>query len=248
MGTVTTERPMPTGEGLTFEKVWAMFQESIRESDQRMRESDLRMRESDREWQKTRQIVNETSLQMKETDRQMKETDRIVKETSLQMKESDRNWKKTERFLDKLGKQMGDLHNNFGKMAEHMVAPSIAQKFNKLGYHFGTAASGAKILDEDGNIRTEIDLLMENGDCIIAVEVKTKAKIQDIEHHLKRLEILREHRNKYNDTRKISGGIAGVIFDNDAKQAAIEAGLYVIQQSGKTMMIEIPHGFIPREW
>jgi len=28
MDTAVTERPMPTGEGLTFEKVWAMFQET----------------------------------------------------------------------------------------------------------------------------------------------------------------------------------------------------------------------------
>ena len=30
MEAVVTERPMPTGEGLTFEKVWAMFQETDR--------------------------------------------------------------------------------------------------------------------------------------------------------------------------------------------------------------------------
>ena len=30
MATSTSERPIPTGEGLTFEKVWAMFQETDR--------------------------------------------------------------------------------------------------------------------------------------------------------------------------------------------------------------------------
>ena len=30
MAVTTSERPMPTGEGLTFEKVWEMFQETDR--------------------------------------------------------------------------------------------------------------------------------------------------------------------------------------------------------------------------
>ena len=39
-----TERPIPTGEGLTFEKVWAMFQET----DRKMWETDRKMQEMSR--------------------------------------------------------------------------------------------------------------------------------------------------------------------------------------------------------
>jgi hypothetical protein len=46
--------------GLTFEKVWAMFQET------------------DRKFQETDRKIQETDRQMKETDRQMKETDRKI--------------------------------------------------------------------------------------------------------------------------------------------------------------------------
>jgi hypothetical protein len=50
--------------GLTFEKVWAMFQEIMKESDRRMREMDRKMKETD--------------LMMKETARRMRETDRKI--------------------------------------------------------------------------------------------------------------------------------------------------------------------------
>ena len=50
-------------EGLTFEKVWEMFQEA------------------GRRLEVTERIVQETTLKMQETDRQMKETDRQMKET-----------------------------------------------------------------------------------------------------------------------------------------------------------------------
>ena len=187
--TATNERPIPTGEGLTFEKVWAMFQET------------------DHKFQETRE-------QMKETDR-----------------------------------KIGELANRFGELAEHLVAPGIAERFNELGFRFDAVAPGGyKIFDDKGKEKTEIDILLENGDCIIAVEVKTRPKIQNINHHIKRLEILREHRNKHRDTRKIYGAIAGAVFGREEKQAAVEAGFYVMVQSGDTMKIELPDDFTPHEW
>jgi len=182
MDTVTLDRPPPTGEGLTFEKVWAMFQE--------------------------------TREQMKETDR-----------------------------------KIGELSNRFGELAEHLVAPAIHERFNELGYHFsGVAAGGYVVRDNNGKTLTEVDILLENDNYIMAVEVKAKVHINDIKHHIKRLEILKEHRNKHHDTRKIQGAIAGAIFGNAEKKAVIKAGFFVLEQSGDTVKMEIPEGFVPREF
>jgi len=156
---------------------------------------------------------------------------------------------KTERIVRRNSKQMGELHRRFGQLAEHLVAPNINKRFNELGYHFGgISPGGIKIEDEQGRTKTEIDLLLENGETIMAVEVKTKPAIKDVDHHLKRMEILREHRDRLNDKRKIQGAIAGAIYGNEEKKAVIEAGLYVIEQSGDTMKIEVPQDFVPRQW
>ena len=182
MDTVTIDRPPPTGEGLTFEKVWAMFQE--------------------------------TREQMKETDR-----------------------------------KIGELSNRFGELAEHLVAPSIHERFNELGYHFsGTAQGGYVVHDDNGKVLAQVDILLVNADYIMAVEVKAKPHIKDIEHHIKRLEILKEHWSRFHDTRKIQGAIAGAIFGSTEKEAVIEAGFYALVQSGDTMKLEIPGGFVPREF
>jgi hypothetical protein len=212
---------MPTGKGLTFEKVWAMFQET-----------DLQIRETDR-------IVKENALQMKENERilteKLKETEKIVERNALQ--------------LERLGKQMGDLHRTFGEMAEHMVAPGIARRFDELGRHFDSVKTDDNdICDEEGRILTQVDILLENSEYIVAVEVKTRPRTQDIHHHIKRLKILREYADKNHDSRKIQGAMAGAIYGEYEKQATIEAGLYVIKQSGDTMKIAVPDGFIPREW
>jgi len=183
------ERPIPTGEGLTFEKVWAMFQE---------------------------------------TDKKMQ---------------------RTEKYLNRIGRQIGGLHRSFGEMAEHLVAPGIEKRFNELGYHFDEIApKGHKVKDKKGRILSEIDILLENDETIIAVEVKAKPAAQDIEHHIKRLEILRNRRQKLNDCRKILGAIAGAIYEDDVKKAVCEAGFFVIEQSGDTMKIVVPEDFVPREF
>ena len=93
-----------------------------------------------------------------------------------------------------------------------------------------------------------MDIILENGEYIIAVEVKTRPAEKDITHHIRRLEILRESRNKKNDMRKICGAIAGAVFVQEVKEKALEAGLYVLEQSGDTMKMDIPGGFMPREW
>ena len=179
----------------------------------------------------------------------LKEVAEIRKETERIMKEAAEERKKTERVVRRNGKQLGEIHRRFGQLAEHLVAPGIAKRFNELGYHFDSmAAKGAKIYDERGKIKAEIDLLLENGSTIMAVEVKSRPVTQDVEHHIKRLEILREKRSQLNDQRKVQGAIAGAIYEDDVKKAVREAGLFVIEQSGDTMKIDMPDDFVPREW
>ncbi|MDR3276974.1 MAG: hypothetical protein LBT11_07185, partial [Treponema sp.] len=104
-----------------------------------------------------------------------KETDKKFQETAAQIKETDRQMKETDKKIDTLNKQMGGLHNSFGVLAEHLVAPNIAEKFNALGYHFDSIAPGGKkLLDEQGNILAQVDLLLENGEYSVAVEVKSR--------------------------------------------------------------------------
>jgi hypothetical protein len=224
--------------GITFEQVWASLMEGRGEME-KLRKS---QEKTGRQIEETAQLVEKNARRIEETNQQMKETDRRKKKYDIE-------WKKTMRRIDELGKQMGYLHNTFGELAEHLVAPGIAARFNELGFHFDSISSGGlKILDENGKVKTEVDLVLENGEYIIALEVKSKPKEKDVEHHIRRLEILREHRQKKHDTRIILGAIAGAVFGPAEKKAVIEAGLYVLEQSGDTMKLDIPGDFIPRKW
>ena len=221
--------------GLTFDDVWAALMENreqMKETDRQIKETDRQMKETDRRSEKLEKIYNE---RLEENRKWLDEAKKALAEAGKLIAEN--------------GKQIGGLHRSFGELAEHLVAPNIAERFNELGFHFESISSGNfKIYNKDMTIRTEVDILLENSENIIAVEVKTKPVEKDIEHHIKRLEILREFRNKHNDPRKILGAIAGAIFYKDVKQAVLEAGLYVLEQSGDTMKIETPEDSVLREW
>ncbi|MDR0511850.1 MAG: hypothetical protein LBG93_01935 [Treponema sp.] len=211
-----------------------------------MDEVSAKLREVAESQKETDRKFQEVAESQKETDRRFKETDRQMKESS---RETDKKLQEAAKIVRRNSKQMGDLHRRFGELAEHLVAPNIHKRFNELGYHFGShSPGGVRIYDEQGNTKVEIDLLLENGTTIMALEVKTRPAIKDVEHHIKRLEILRDHRRSINDKRIIKGAIAGAIFGTEEKKATREAGLYVVEQSGDTMKIDVPKDFVAREW
>jgi hypothetical protein len=213
--------------GLTFEKVWASLmelREETKETDRRLKETERLIQESH---ERAEREIRELRASQEETARVVEETSRVVKETS---------------------QSIGGLNNSFGELAEHLVAPNIAEKFNALGYHFKGIGGSQKIKNERGQVIAEIDILLENGDSIVAVEVKSKPKNADIKNFAKRLEILRKFKDENHDKRRIRGAIAGVVFQDSVKKAVLKAGFYVIEQAGDTVKINVPEGFKPKEW
>jgi hypothetical protein len=62
------------------------------------------------------------------------------------------------------------------------------------------------------------------------------------------LEIFRRHKDTIGDKRKIYGALAGAIMADSVKNFALKEGLYAITQTGDTMQIDIPEGFVPKAW
>jgi hypothetical protein len=203
------QNTLPSGyEGLTFEKVWAMFQE---------------------------------------TDKKFQETDRKIQETGEQMKETDRRMQETDRQIQQNQKMMSDLGRKFGKIIEHMFIPNLKEKFNALDYEFGKSSTNVLISNREHNIHTEIDVFLENGDCALAVEVKTQANIDDVREHVERMEKLRRYFDLHNDKRKLFGALAAAIIPDNVHDFALKNGFYVIKQSGDNINIEAPQNE-PRAW
>jgi hypothetical protein len=80
------------------------------------------------------------------------------------------------------------------------------------------------------------------------VEVKSKLTVADVEEHTGRMEKLRQYADRHGDGRKLMGAVAGAIIPEGVKPFALRSGFYVLEQAGDTVKIDIPEGFVPREW
>jgi hypothetical protein len=62
------------------------------------------------------------------------------------------------------------------------------------------------------------------------------------------MEVLRREADRKNDKRKYYGAVAGAIMVENMRDVILQNGFYLIEQTGDTVKITIPEGFIPREW
>ncbi|MDR2247858.1 MAG: hypothetical protein LBE17_14505 [Treponema sp.] len=183
-------------------------------------------------------MIQETGRQLREmgaeTDRRMKETDRRIKETERQMKETDR--------------KIGKLGNRLGDVIEHIMSPKLHEKFERLGFSFNRSSRNHELKDRNKNRLAEVDILLENGEQVMAVEVKTHLTTEDVRDHIKRMETLRRVADEHNDTRKYLGAVAGAIVDQEVLAYALKNGFYVITPSGETVDIAAPDRRSLRIW
>jgi hypothetical protein len=221
------EQTQAIGAGLTFEKVWAALMEN-------------------------REQIKATSEQIKDTDRQMKATSEQMKATNdevrEQIKATDRQIEATSKQIKDTGKKVGELTNRFGDVVEYMVLPNLVLRFEELGFTF-TKANRTRINDKEHDLSLEVDALLENGDKVMAVEIKTTPKDDDIDDHIERMEKLRRYADLHDDKRVYFGAVAGVVFTGSRKRYALKQGFYVIEPSGDTFKITEPKGaYRPCEW
>ena len=62
------------------------------------------------------------------------------------------------------------------------------------------------------------------------------------------MRILREHADLRGDKRLHYGAVAVAIIDESLRAYILKQGFYVIEQTGDTVRINVPEGFVARAW
>ena len=219
-------------QGLTFEKVWASLQEAKQMIMEQHKEIDRIAKENAERHKETERIIRENAGKYAERH---EETERIIKKNSRDLKE--------------YNKRFGDFSNRFGEVVEYMIVPNLLKKFKKMGFVFITAHQNSTVEDWDHNLFLEVDVLLANSDKVMAVEIKTKPRIEHIDGHVERMEKLRRYADLHADRRKYLGAVAGVVMNKEIKNYVFKNGFYAIEPSGETFAITPPRGlYSPREW
>ena len=159
---------------------------------------------------------------------------------AISKKEADEGFKQ-------MRQELGSHGASHGEFVESLFV-NLGDKFNsKFGFHFPKEARGVvAFLDENRRVIAEVDRLLENGDAVLAVEVKAKLRLDDVDDHLKRLGVVYEYNKKHNDNRRVLGAIAGGVVKDSILNYAHKKGLYVLVLNGENVSIaDLPPNFKP---
>ncbi|MCL2743025.1 MAG: hypothetical protein FWE67_04165 [Planctomycetaceae bacterium] len=151
-----------------------------------------------------------------------------------------------DRKLLETRRQIGDLTSRVGEIIENMIGGDIVEQFQALGVpidsHCRNQTFGPPGTCEYG----EIDVLLQNGDTVVLIEVKTRLTAEHIDEHIERIE---KFRRCGKEKRRMLGAVAGGVVADDVVKYAHRKGLYVIVQSGRAVEIIKPtEEFKAKEW
>ena len=199
------------------------------------------------EWGKTLSFEKVWAAFM-ENRKQFAETDRKIAELVAQSQVFRKEQAETSRMIKELTKNVGGINHTLGKWSEEMVAAQLWEKFDVFGYEF-TKGGPREKFRENKKIIAEVDVFLENGDFVMAVETKVELEPKDVDEHIERIKKVRQYMNRRNDNRIIVGAMAGAIVSDSARDYTLNKGLYVIKQSGESIaLVKPPKDFKPRTW
>lgn len=150
-----------------------------------------------------------------------------------------------EAAMKDLSRRMGKFSNALGEFAEDMVLPAAGRLFQARGIPVHQTSRNTIV--RHGDEVTEFDILVVNADHVMAVEVKAKPKVSDVDKHLWRLANAKMFMPQFR-THKIMGAIAGLTVDEAVARYAYRQGLFVLGQSGETVVILNDDRFEPKVW
>ena len=169
--------------------------------------------------------------------------------------ESNKRLDRLEKFVDEVCKRvdrvssdLGKLGLTMGELVETLIAARLWEQFPQYDLH--RAYQRVPLYDENHIIKTDIDILLVNSILCMAVEVKNKlVKKDDVDHHLRRLGLIRKYPPELVAGKQLLGAMAGGLVDPDVKDYAYANGLYVLELSGESVhLIPPPAGFAPLQW
>jgi hypothetical protein len=166
-------------------------------------------------------------------------------ENALSSEDIKQLFRETDLRLAELGKQIGGLGNRLGEFVEGMVRPGLVRLFRERGIELNLTIRDLSAR-RDGEA-AQIDLMAIDDTDAVAVEVKSRLRVEDVDEHLRRMEKFRKLFPRFADLR-VMAAVAGMVIDDEAVTHAEANGVFVIGQAGDDAVLLNTEGFQPRAW
>lgn len=186
--------------------------------------------------------------ELREGNRELREMHQeMQRENEKRQQEWQRENREMRRETDRVIKEMaGEWSSRWGQLVEALVEPGLVNQFRDRGFNITQSAQRVEGMDASGK-QIEIDVLLVDGDTVVAIEVKSKCKVEDIEEHEDRLARFKEAFPQYTN-KKVIGGIAAITYDSDCHRYAFKRGLFALKPTKGVAHILNNAAFCPKEF
>jgi len=169
----------------------------------------------------------------------------ILKELAQSQQELAQSQKETDKQIKQVNKQIGELGNRLGEFVEYQVRPAVVRLFQERGIDVHEFHPGISVKRDNEGL--EIDLLVVNDTDAILAEVKSKLTQRDVDEHLQRLAKFKRLMPRFRDVKAL-GAVAAMVVPDEVASYAYRQGLFVLVQSGESVVILNEANFKPQVW
>jgi hypothetical protein len=212
-----------------------ILQEQAQEAEKSRQQAEKDRQEAEKDRQEAEKDRQEAKQSFQEAKQSFQETERILKEQS----------RKTDRQIQQVNEQLGKLGNRLGEFVEWQVRPAAVRLFQERGIDVHELHTEVSVKRPQGGL--EIDLLVVNETEVILIEVKSKLTQKDVDEHLERLAKFKEFMPRYGDANAL-GAVAAMVVTDEVANYAYRRGLFVLAQSGESVIILNDTQFQPQVW
>jgi hypothetical protein len=234
---------------VTLDDIFALFREGEQQRKEYQQAFEERQRIYELERKQEHLAFEERQRAYEERQRAYEERQRAYEEHRLiaeqEMSALRASLAKTEKLVEQTNKQVGGLTSRWGEFVENLIKPAAARIFREQGIDVHYTAMRVKGDDDRGSM--EIDILVENGNEIVAIEVKSHLEVRNVKRFLEVLARFKEAFPKYQNY-KLYGAVAGIKIDEKADEYATQEGLFLIEPAGDSVIISNSQNLQRRVW
>ena len=179
----------------------------------------------------------ETDAKFQATDAKFQATDAKFQATDLAFDKTRKSLDKTEGMLKSMGIHLNGISKTQGLDTEEFFLSSLKKRPQLGNVNFDIVSHQSK--KEKGSDTYQMDIFLENGNSVGIVEVKTKAKLGDLDQLDKLLTRFETFYTTHAGMKKY-GAIAAKIMPLNVEQAALKRGYFVLKQQGDHVEVTSP--------
>lgn len=180
-----------------------------------------------------------------EAARRDAEADRRAVEAERRAAEADRRLQRLEKIAANTSREVAGLTSRWGQFVENLVEPAVLRLFRERG--IDVQETYRRMLSRRPGAEMEIDIFAADGEVAVAIEVKSRLAQRDVDEFLEKLGRFRQAFPHHADYR-LHGAVAGIEIDAGVDRYAYQQGLFVIRQSGDSVVIANNAAFQPAAW